>query len=145
MMQCPGRTGNLAQDVAALKTTGADVVLSLMQEKEYPDLTEFAEAISLNRLDWVRMPMAPGGVPGEVDEWPGIREGLVERILNGNMVAIHCWGGLGRTGVVAADLLMAFGFTAAEAISHVREIRPGTIESEEQELWMKRMNSDSAR
>ncbi|EKF61482.1 phosphatase [Agrobacterium albertimagni AOL15] len=145
MMQCPGRAGNLVEEVAALKATGVDLVLSLIQDTEYPDLAAFAAAMDLHRLEWVRMPLVPGGVPGNVDEWPDIRARLIVRIAKGGVVAIHCWGGLGRTGVVAADLLMAFGFTADEAISHVREVRPGTIESQEQELWIKRGNSDGVR
>uniref|UniRef100_A0A7C1T4J0 Phosphatase n=1 Tax=Agrobacterium albertimagni TaxID=147266 RepID=A0A7C1T4J0_9HYPH len=145
MMQCPGRAGNLVDEVDALKATGIDLVLSLIQDTEYPDLAAFAVAMDVNRLEWVRMPLAPGGVPGNVDEWPDIRAKLVGSIASGSVVAIHCWGGLGRTGVVAADLLMAFGFTAEEAISHVREVRPGTIESQEQEFWIKRGNSDGVR
>lgn len=141
MMQCPGRTGDLADEIAALKAIGVDLVLSLMQDNEYPDLAAFIEAMSLNHVEWMRVPLVPGGGPIDGHEWSSIRAMLVEHILNGGFVAIHCWGGLGRTGVVAADLLMAFGFDAAEAISHVRKVRPGTIESEEQELWIKRVNS----
>lgn len=139
MMQCPGRNDSLANDVAALKASGIDIVVSLMQDKEYPDLPGFAEAMSLNRIEWVRIPIAPGHFPSDMVDWPAMRSTLVERIVNGSFVAIHCWGGLGRTGMIAADLLTEFGFDPAQAISKVREVRPGTIESEAQELWIKRV------
>lgn len=141
MMPCPGRSGDLTTEISAMKAIGVDLLLSLMQENEYPDLAAFDAAMSLNRIKWVRVPLVPGGVPIDVPEWTSIRAMLLERIRHGDFVAIHCWGGLGRTGVVAADLLKAFGFDSGEAISHVREVRPGTIESETQELWLKRANS----
>jgi len=42
----------------------------------------------------------------------------------------HCAAGLGRTGTVVAKLLTdSFGLTADEAITQVRQARPGTIET----------------
>lgn len=124
-----------------MKAIGVDLVLSLMQDNEYPDLAAFDAAMNLNCVEWIRVPLVPGGFPIDMHEWSSIRAMLVKRIMNGGFVTIHCWGGLGRTGVIAADLLMAFGFDPAGAISHVRKIRPGSIESEGQELWLKRANS----
>jgi atypical dual specificity phosphatase len=48
-------------------------------------------------------------------------------------VAIHCYAGRGRTGTVLACYLVAHGATADEAIAQVRQLRPGSIETEEQE------------
>jgi ADP-ribosyl-[dinitrogen reductase] hydrolase len=46
-------------------------------------------------------------------------------------------GGLGRAGIVVAWLLTHHGFTSIEAIQRVREIRPGAIENNLQEDWVK--------
>jgi len=48
-------------------------------------------------------------------------------------VAVHCGAGLGRTGVVIAAYLVHRGQSAREAIALIRQLRPGSIETDEQE------------
>lgn len=48
-------------------------------------------------------------------------------------LAVHCVAGLGRTGTVLAAYLIAQGMTAEAAIRDIREWRPGSIETEDQE------------
>ncbi|RDB28739.1 hypothetical protein Hypma_016091 [Hypsizygus marmoreus] len=63
-------------------------------------------------------------------------------------ILIHCGGGKGRAGTVAACYIAAFGFgkprlnqtqpelAAAEAITLLRHIRPGSIETSQQEAFV---------
>ncbi len=48
-------------------------------------------------------------------------------------VAVHCEAGRGRTGVVLACYFVDKGLAAANAIARVRRLRPGSIETTEQE------------
>jgi atypical dual specificity phosphatase len=48
-------------------------------------------------------------------------------------VLVHCGEGKGRTGSVLAAYLVAKGATADEAIERVRALRPGSIQTLEQE------------
>ena len=66
---------------------------------------------------------------------------LIERSVNaivharsaGEAVAVHCGGGLGRTGTVLACYLVRLrGVGAEEAVRRVREIRPGSVETRSQ-------------
>jgi atypical dual specificity phosphatase len=48
-------------------------------------------------------------------------------------MAIHCAAGLGRTGVVLACYFIDKGLNASNAMARVRRLRPGSVETAEQE------------
>ena len=51
----------------------------------------------------------------------------------GRRVAVHCGAGLGRTGTMVACYLVSRGLEPGEAIAHIRAVRPGSVETAEQE------------
>jgi len=117
-----------------------DLLVSLMEAHEYvflgiADLFDRARALG---IDTVHFPIVDVDAP-KPDEMPVFSK-LVEQILTtaraGKTVVIHCRGGLGRSGTVAAACLVALGHQPADAIERVRSARPGAVESSTQERWV---------
>lgn len=66
----------------------------------------------------------------------------------GHAVLVHCGSGQGRSGTMAACHLVSAGMDPADALAHLRHLRPGSVETDEQEAiiqaWADRIRSRSA-
>jgi protein-tyrosine phosphatase/nicotinamidase-related amidase len=131
---CPGRRDrdrDLSADLAALVATGATDLVCLLPETELewagvPDLSSRAEQAGLIVHHW---PIGDQAAPDPEDaaEW---LPRLAARLDAGARVVLHCMGGLGRSGLVAACLLRTRGLTADAAVATVRAARgPRAIET----------------
>ncbi|MDE1842164.1 MAG: dual specificity protein phosphatase family protein [Thaumarchaeota archaeon] len=62
-------------------------------------------------------------------------EFIQTRIVNSEPVMVHCAAGIGRTGTILACYLVKYHkISAKDAIQKVRKERPGSIQSESQEI-----------
>ncbi|WP_390891002.1 phosphatase domain-containing protein [Roseomonas mucosa] len=133
---CPGCHGDLAADLAALRRWGANWLLSLCKPGEFPDATALEARLARAHIGWVRFPIPDCGIPSPGQGWRALADQTLERLDARERVAIHCWGGRGRSGTLAAALLLGRGLSAPEAVAQVRRARPGAIETAEQEAWV---------
>ncbi|MEO9274531.1 hypothetical protein ABFY09_06695 [Marinomonas sp. 5E14-1] len=69
-------------------------------------------------------------------EWQASLPELLSALAQENLIALSCLSGIGRTGMMAADLLTHMGMNSKEAIHWVRQAKPEAIESREQEHWV---------
>lgn len=147
---CPGKRGDsvfgppwardLARDLDVIQRWGAAVVLTLVQDAELLALgvADLGEQVQRRGLRWHHLPIADLHPPGPLFEaaWPPVARQLRRLLAGGGRVLVHCRGGLGRAGTVAACLLVETGVPAALAIEKVRRARPHAIETEAQERYV---------
>ena len=137
--------GSLKDDLKLIAAWKPHAMLSLMEEDELERVGApvhvLAAELKAHGVDWRHLPICDMGAPDErfesvwVDLWPR----LDRELQGGARVFIHCYAGLGRTGTVAALILMQFGTSARDALQAVRAARPGSVQSMEQEHYLSRI------
>jgi ADP-ribosyl-[dinitrogen reductase] hydrolase len=149
MTFCPGKRQqgaamgdwerDLAADLARIAGWGAAAIATLMEPHELerygvPGLGDAVEALG---MEWHHLPIPDVGVPDSLFEarWFYAGHRLRTHLLAGRRVLLHCRGGLGRTGTLAARLLVELGTAPGHAVAAVRRARPGCIETTAQEAY----------
>jgi ADP-ribosyl-[dinitrogen reductase] hydrolase len=133
---------DLRVDLKAIKAWGATHVISLLEGREFDALAirELPKAVEALGMRWIGLPIVDGSAPGPtfLKEWLMTEPALTVEIAQGARVLIHCKGGLGRAGTVAAMLLLSMHVVAdpQEAMAMVRQVRPGAIETAAQEAFL---------
>ncbi|CAI9830859.1 Protein-tyrosine phosphatase [Nitrosopumilaceae archaeon] len=89
------------------------------------------------RTDDMRAP-----APGQIEQ---AMEFLAGQERAGRPAVVHCAAGIGRTGTVLASYMVSRGMRAPDAIRALRQRRPGSIQSPEQEEAVRLYESRSGR
>lgn len=119
---------------------GTDVLVSLMRPHEYvlleiANLSERAEAHGMMVRDF---PIDDVSVPDDAraEEFHAFVTDLYGALQDGHVVTVYSRGGLGRSGLVAACILVRHGLASEAALRRVRSHRPGAIETHAQEAYV---------
>jgi ADP-ribosyl-[dinitrogen reductase] hydrolase len=134
--------GSIKDDLKLIAAWKPHAVLSLMEGEELANAGAPAELLAAelasHGVDWLHLPICDLGAPDERFEtvWVGLWPRLDRAFRQGGRVFIHCYAGLGRTGTVAALILMQYGLSARDALQQVRAARPGSVQSMEQEHYL---------
>lgn len=131
------------RDAAAIAEWGPCCVLGLTTPGEAAALGwgDIAARLAAVGIPWLNAPIDDFTAPdaGFERRWPAILDRLLSHLSAGERVLVHCRGGKGRSGTVTAALLVAGGMAPEAAILAVRRVRPGAIETPEQEAWIRRL------
>lgn len=139
---------NLKKDLDVLRNNGVDTIICLLSEEELTALQviessiqEYDRLCQMQTLELVHRPLAATSTATKEDVFEGddpknprdltkenvreIAQEVIQRIIDGECVVIHCRGGLKRAAIVAAAALKLCGkvATTKEAVSLLRQRR----------------------
>ena len=134
------RGGDWLQDeVSSWKRAGVSVVLSLLtpQEELEFDLGDEAAEVRNLGLKFLSLPIPDRHVPSSETKFAEVLEQTNSALSKGKNVLVHCRQGVGRSGLVAACLLIKNGMSSSAAIDAVSAARGVAVpETREQRDWI---------
>tara|TARA_B100000945_G_C20094935_1_gene463050 strand:- start:63 stop:620 length:558 start_codon:yes stop_codon:yes gene_type:complete len=154
LSSCPGykllkiykssKFSNLLKSIKIFKKNKISLVIMLVQENEKHmlGLTDMPRILKKNKICFVCLPIKDMCVPKKYQKFK-IRS-TIKKISNQTKLKtntlIHCQAGLGRTGLLICLFLKNIGLSYIKSINLVRSIRSGSIETKEQEDFIKNFN-----
>lgn len=129
---CPGTKGTgLSSSLEQLKAKGVQAVVTALGFDEMAEagVAELPEKIKALGMAWFHLPIEDDCAPGKgfAAEWKLVSPELHKIINQGGKITLHCMGGSGRTGVLAAHLLLELGWKLDTIKSEVKALRPGAF------------------
>ena len=130
---CPGtKDVGLQVSLEQLAAAGASAILTLMPKEEMQRnaVVDMPELCAQLGLQWFHLPIEDDHAPEQefTAAWSIAKEKVHALLASGKSIAIHCKGGSGRTGLVAAQILLERGVSLDEVIERVRAIRPNALQ-----------------
>jgi atypical dual specificity phosphatase len=128
-----------AVDLRWLRQAGIELLVSLTEDPLPRQWINDAGLLS------VHVPVLDLTAPTD-RQFDAVLDAILRAKRSGMGAAVHCLAGLGRTGTVLAGYFVSLGLDEDAAIEKVRTLRPGSIETHEQEKAVRdlarRMESD---
>ena len=114
----------MRQRMDAFLEAGVTTFIDLTQSHELASyesmLKERAQIYSVN-TSYQRIPIRDHSVPSAVT-MTSILNAIDDAINNEGCVYVHCWGGVGRTGMVVGCYLVRHGYTNQQAVDQVNKL-----------------------
>jgi protein-tyrosine phosphatase len=137
----PGRSRDpdfwLREDLEALAGShDVQVLVTLLEQHELAELGDLEGAARGAGLAWLPFPIPDMWIPSDLTVTRHLVAEILRALEGGDGVVIHCWGGLGRAGTIAACCLVARGTPPERALALVRAARDGAVQSDVQEQFV---------
>jgi protein-tyrosine phosphatase len=118
----PGRYEPFERTVAAIQMRGITEVICLvaLEEIEFKS-PDYARALRDGNTPWrqVMFPIVDYGVPADRQDYLKLVLWVAQSLRAGSAILAHCGAGIGRTGTLAACVLVVLGVPLAEALETV--------------------------
>ncbi|KAG8964577.1 hypothetical protein FRC03_001607 [Tulasnella sp. 419] len=106
---------SLSMDLSRIRSLGVGLIINCLNDEELHFLgaswPEYADAAASIGIDVLRIPLMEGLAPTDVGQLDAQLDWVIKTYtLNGVNVHVHCRGGVGRAGLIAASWLIKMGF-----------------------------------
>ncbi|OEE61406.1 cyclin-dependent kinase inhibitor 3 family protein [Vibrio splendidus] len=129
---CPGtKEADLDASLAQLKEQGVEAIVTALDDHELAskDVAALGEKTRALGMQWFQIEIEDDCAPGAdfAAKWQAASPALHQVVDNGGKVAMHCMGGSGRTGLLAAHLLLEKSWDLSKIVQEVQALRPGAF------------------
>lgn len=135
----PGRSGAYEADLSTLLHWGPDLVLTMTTRTELDRMGASGLGADLQSvgIEWRHLPIIDFGAPDKAvrDAWPSVSTQAAAILNAGGKILTHCFGGCGRSGMIALRLMVEVGEDPHAALKRLRQVRPCAVEREGQFDW----------
>src|SRR5262245_5849952 len=134
----------LDDEATAWRRAGIDVVVSLLEDDEAAqlDLVDERQAAESRAIGFISFPIPDRGVPASTEAAIELIGHIAAQLEAGKNVAVHCRQGIGRSGLIAAGVLMNSGLQPEKAMETVSSARGIAVpETLEQRRWIEQLAS----
>ena len=129
-------------DMRYYSSMGVDKIISLLEydEADNEGLTNEADECGNVGIDFEQYPIRDGDIP-KMKSFIEFVKKIYSEIYNGKNIAVHCYAGIGRSGIFTCSLLKMNGLKTDEAVDLVTEKREYPVpETGEQYNFLKQIN-----
>ena len=128
----------IEDEFSGLRQQGITKVVSLLEAFEQVEvgLGLERELCEKNAMQFECFPIPDRGLPN-TELANALVKKLAYEITKGQHVVIHCRAGIGRTGIIAAGVLVKTGLSAPDALDSISKARGVEVpDTEEQKNWL---------
>ena len=134
----------IEDEFSSIASYGIDRIVSLLENHEAFDLGLSKEKQLTEKfgMEFIQYPIPDRGLPSSVNEYLAFTKRLYHEAAGGLNTVVHCRAGIGRTGVIAAGVLLHCGFEPMDAIEHISKLRGVAIpDTQEQINWVEKSHT----
>jgi protein tyrosine phosphatase len=131
----------IEDEFSGIARWGIDRIVSLLEVNESFEvgLGQERQITEKYEMEFVHYPIPDRGLPNSVQDYLAFTKRLYQEAAGGLNTVVHCRAGIGRTGIVAAGVLLHCGFEPQDAIEHISKQRGVAVpDTQEQIDWVVR-------
>jgi protein-tyrosine phosphatase len=129
----------LPDELLGMKSSGIDILVSLLESEEAMDLGLQLEGELAQKagIEFVSFPIADRTTPENRQSFCRLISHLATEIRAGRHIGVHCRGSIGRATVTTASVLIELGWNAEHALRVIEEARGCPVpDTEAQRRWI---------